>query len=49
MKIYRLAELIEAHLKVLLRQAPTFAQALHDGLIPQNVLLTEVFSSFPWF
>lgn len=27
------------HLKVLLNEIPSFAQALHDGFVPQDVLL----------
>ena len=34
-----------AHLKVLLNEGSPFAQVLHDGFVPQNVLLTKVLSA----
>lgn len=36
-----------AHLVVLLNEVPSFAQALHDGLVPQDVLLTQVLPTLP--
>ena len=35
------------HLKVLLDQVPALAQALHDGLVPQDVLLAQVLPPLP--
>lgn len=37
------------HLKVLLDEIPSFAQALHDGFVPQDVLLAQMFPSLPGF
>lgn len=39
---------ISSHLKVLFTDAASFTQALHDGFVPQDVLLTEVLSPFSW-
>lgn len=33
-----------AHLKCVFTDAASFAQALHDGFVPQDVLLTQVLS-----
>lgn len=35
------------HLKVLLDEIPSFAQALHYGFVPQDVLLAQMLSSLP--
>ena len=35
------------HLKVLLYEVSSFAQALHDGFVPQDVLLTQMLPSLP--
>lgn len=38
---------LASHLKVLFADAASFTQALHDGFVPQDVLLAEVLSPFP--
>ncbi len=35
------------HLKVLLYEIASFAQALHDGFVPQDVLLAQMLPSLP--
>lgn len=35
-----------SHLKVVFADAASFTQALHDGFVPQDVLLAEVFPTF---
>lgn len=35
------------HLEVLLYEAAAFAQTLHDGFVPQDVLLAQMLSSLP--
>lgn len=35
------------HLKVLLYEVPSFAQTLHDGFVPQDVLLAQMLSPLP--
>lgn len=37
----------KAHLKTLLDEIASFAEALHDGLVPQNILLAQVLSPLP--
>lgn len=37
----------DAHLKVLLYEVPSFAQTLHDGFVPQDVLLAQMLSPLP--
>lgn len=37
-----------AHLKCVFADAASFAQALHDGFVPQDVLLTQVLSPLAW-
>lgn len=38
-----------AHLKVLLYEVSSFAQTLHYGFVPQDVLLAQMLSSLPGF
>lgn len=42
----RLAPLL-THLKVLLDQIPSFAQTLHNGFVPQDVLLAQMLTPLP--
>lgn len=38
---------VRVHLKVLVDEVPSFAQTLHDGFIPQDVLLAQMLSPLP--
>ena len=38
---------LRVHLEVLLDEVPPFAEALHDGLVSQDVLLAQVLPALP--